>query len=227
MTATGTPSPPSSSPARTSWRRCSDPAISTSARSRKRSRRPRSRARQRDHRPGRASRTRSGGCSRSSSTCSSRATTSTPPASTASCRWSRDDERPSEVLTHDVLRGAKGRQVRPKSAGQKRYIDAIEQQRHHVRHRPRRHRQVVARRGDGGQGAAGQAGAADHPHPAGRRGRGAARLPARRPDGQDRPVPAPAVRRALRHGRARGRRSACSNARPSRSPRWRSCAGAR
>ncbi len=36
-----------------------------------------------------------------------------------------DDERPSEVLTHDVLRGAKGRQVRPKSAGQKRYIDAI------------------------------------------------------------------------------------------------------
>ena len=38
-----------------------------------------------------------------------------------------DDERPSEVLTHDVLRGAKGRQIRPKSAGQKRYIDAIEQ----------------------------------------------------------------------------------------------------
>ncbi|WP_116998894.1 PhoH family protein [Desertimonas flava] len=38
----------------------------------------------------------------------------------------RDNERPSEVLTHDVLRGAKGRQVRPKSAGQKRYIDAIE-----------------------------------------------------------------------------------------------------
>jgi phosphate starvation-inducible PhoH-like protein len=38
----------------------------------------------------------------------------------------RDHERPSEVLTHDVLRGAKGRQIRPKSAGQKRYIDAIE-----------------------------------------------------------------------------------------------------
>ena len=37
----------------------------------------------------------------------------------------RDHERPSEVLTHDVLRGAKGRQIRPKSAGQKRYIDAI------------------------------------------------------------------------------------------------------
>jgi len=35
------------------------------------------------------------------------------------------DERPSEVLTHDVLRGARGRPVRPKSSGQKRYIDAI------------------------------------------------------------------------------------------------------
>jgi phosphate starvation-inducible PhoH-like protein len=36
-----------------------------------------------------------------------------------------DDERPSEILTQDVLRGARGRQIRPKSAGQKRYIDAI------------------------------------------------------------------------------------------------------
>lgn len=37
----------------------------------------------------------------------------------------RADERPSEVLTHDVLRGSKGRHVRPKTAGQKRYVDAI------------------------------------------------------------------------------------------------------
>ncbi|HEY5874066.1 MAG TPA: PhoH family protein [Ilumatobacteraceae bacterium] len=37
----------------------------------------------------------------------------------------RADERPSEVLTDQVLRGAKGRSVRPKTAGQKRYIDAI------------------------------------------------------------------------------------------------------
>ena len=35
------------------------------------------------------------------------------------------DERPSEVLTTEVLRAAKGRRVRPKTAGQKRYIDAI------------------------------------------------------------------------------------------------------
>ena len=29
------------------------------------------------------------------------------------------------MLTHEVLRSAKGRTVRPKTAGQKRYIDAI------------------------------------------------------------------------------------------------------
>jgi phosphate starvation-inducible PhoH-like protein len=37
----------------------------------------------------------------------------------------RADERPSEVLTAEVLRSARGRTVRPKSAGQKRYVDAI------------------------------------------------------------------------------------------------------
>jgi phosphate starvation-inducible PhoH-like protein len=35
------------------------------------------------------------------------------------------DERPSEVLTAEVLRSRKGRSVRPKTAGQKRYVDAI------------------------------------------------------------------------------------------------------
>jgi phosphate starvation-inducible PhoH-like protein len=35
------------------------------------------------------------------------------------------DERPSEVLSADVVRGAKGRMVRPKTSGQKRYVDAI------------------------------------------------------------------------------------------------------
>lgn len=37
----------------------------------------------------------------------------------------RSDERPSEVLTHQVLRGSRGRHVRPKTAGQKKYVDAI------------------------------------------------------------------------------------------------------
>ncbi len=35
------------------------------------------------------------------------------------------DERPSEVLSTDVLRGSRGRMVRPKTSGQKRYVEAI------------------------------------------------------------------------------------------------------
>jgi phosphate starvation-inducible protein PhoH and related proteins len=38
----------------------------------------------------------------------------------------RADERPSEVLTAEVLRSARGRSVRPKTSGQKRYADAIQ-----------------------------------------------------------------------------------------------------
>ncbi len=37
----------------------------------------------------------------------------------------RQNERPAEVLTTEVLRPARGRPVRPKSSGQKRYVDAI------------------------------------------------------------------------------------------------------
>jgi len=37
----------------------------------------------------------------------------------------RANERPSEVLTTEVLRAAKGKPVRPKTSGQKRYVDAI------------------------------------------------------------------------------------------------------
>jgi phosphate starvation-inducible PhoH-like protein len=37
----------------------------------------------------------------------------------------RADERPSEVLTAQILRTARGASIRPKSSGQKRYVDAI------------------------------------------------------------------------------------------------------
>ena len=86
-------------------------------------------------------------------------------------------EKPSEILTHQVLRGVKGRQVKPKTAGQKRYIDTISQNVITFGLGPGGYRQVVARRGDGGAGAAEQAGAADHPHPSRGGGGGAARLP--------------------------------------------------
>ena len=36
------------------------------------------------------------------------------------------DEKPSEVLTADILKSARGSRIRPKTAGQKRYVDAIE-----------------------------------------------------------------------------------------------------
>jgi phosphate starvation-inducible PhoH-like protein len=35
------------------------------------------------------------------------------------------DERPSEVLAHTVLRAGSGQAVRPKTSGQKRYVDAV------------------------------------------------------------------------------------------------------
>jgi phosphate starvation-inducible PhoH-like protein len=37
-----------------------------------------------------------------------------------------NDLRPSEVLRHEVVRGQKGRAIRPSTAGQKRYTDAID-----------------------------------------------------------------------------------------------------
>jgi phosphate starvation-inducible PhoH-like protein len=37
----------------------------------------------------------------------------------------KEGDRPSEVLTSEVLKSSRGRTVRPKTAGQKRYVDAI------------------------------------------------------------------------------------------------------
>ena len=96
-----------------------------------------------------------------------------------------------------------------------------------VRHRPGRHRQDVPRDGAGGRGAARARGRADHPDAPRGRGRRAARLPARRHDGEGRPVPAPALRRALRHARPRQGEQPRWSAARSRWRRSRSCAAAR
>jgi len=48
-----------------------------------------------------------------------------PASVTRTIEMVKADERPSEVLTSEVLRAAKGRTIRPKSTGQKRYVDAI------------------------------------------------------------------------------------------------------
>ena len=48
-----------------------------------------------------------------------------PTSVTRTIEMVKADERPSEVLAAEVLRSARGRPVRPKTSGQKRYIDAI------------------------------------------------------------------------------------------------------
>jgi phosphate starvation-inducible PhoH-like protein len=48
-----------------------------------------------------------------------------PAAVTRTIDMVKADERPSEVLTAEILRSSRGRTVRPKSSGQKRYVDAI------------------------------------------------------------------------------------------------------
>ncbi len=47
------------------------------------------------------------------------------PSIRRSIEMMRENERPSRVLTDEIMRGAKGKPVRPKTAGQKRYVDAI------------------------------------------------------------------------------------------------------
>lgn len=38
----------------------------------------------------------------------------------------RQDEKPSSILTHEILRADRGRVIRPKSSGQKSYVEAID-----------------------------------------------------------------------------------------------------
>ena len=107
------------------------------------------------------------------------------------------------------------------------YLKDIHEPRHHVRHRPRGHRQDLSRGGLRRRCARARRGQAHRARAAGGRGGRAAGLPARRPRAEGRPVPAPALRRAVRpHGLRQGRRS-CSSAARSRSRRSPTCAGAR
>jgi phosphate starvation-inducible PhoH-like protein len=100
------------------------------------------------------------------------------------------EERPADVLSLSILSG-RGRTIRPKTLNQKRYVDAID---NHT---------IVFGIGPAGTGKTYLAMAkADHPDPSGGRGGGAARLPARHAQRQDRPLPAAALRRAARHGRS-------------------------
>jgi hypothetical protein len=99
--------------------------------------------------------------------------------------------------------------------------------RHHLRHRPGRHRQDLPRRRLRRRRLRARPGQPHRADPAGGRGRRAAGFPARRPGAEDRPLPAPALRRALRPDGLRKGRASCSRSRTSKSRRWPTCAGAR
>ena len=68
---------------------------------------------------------RSASCSTSWSCCSSAATRSRSASIRRTIDMVKADESPSEVLTAELLRTYRGGRVRPKTSGQKRYVDAI------------------------------------------------------------------------------------------------------
>ena len=82
----------------------------------------------------------------------------------------KEDLRPSQVLSAEVARSSRGRRVHPKTAGQKRYADAIFEPRSHLRHRPGRDRQVLPRGRPCGASPPGEGGDPDNPDAAGGRG---------------------------------------------------------
>ena len=153
---------------------------------------------------------------------------STPPNIGRTIDMVQADERPSRGAHRPrSSESAQGRMVRPKTSGQKRYVDAI------------RDNIITFGIGPAGTGKswlavamavqALQAKQVDRiilTRPAVEAGERLG-LPARRPHGQGRPVPAPALRRPLRHGRRRGRAPSSSSGAPSRSRRSPSCAAAR
>ena len=122
--------------------------------------------------------------------------------------WCEPTRRPAEVLTTEVLRPARGRPVRPKSSGQKKYVDAI------------RENVITFGVGPAGTGKswlavamavqALQSKEVDRiilTRPAVEAGERLGFLPGDLMAKVD-PVPAPAVGRAARHGRHRERRQA-------------------
>ena len=127
-------------------------------------------------------------------------------------------ERQAAQLRQEA-RCAQGRQPAPLPGGHR-------AQRPGLRHRPGGHRQDLPGGGHGRLRAPGQAGQPHHPDPAGGGGRRAAGLPSRHASGEGRPLPAPPLRRPLRHARRGQGGQAAGADRRSRSRRWPSCAAA-
>nr|BFE75825.1 hypothetical protein GCM10020092_091260 [Actinoplanes digitatis] len=131
-------------------------------------------------------------------------------------------ERPAEVLTLNIL-SRRGKTIRPKTLGQKRYVDAIDEN------------TIVFGIGPAGTGKtylamakavqalmAKQVSRIILTRPAVEAER-AARLPARHAQREDRPVPAAALRRPARHARPRVDPAPDAGSARSRSPRSPTC----
>ena len=129
----------------------------------------------------------------------------------------------------DVFLTGRGRGSRPKTLGQKRYVDAIRAAHRHVRDRPGRHRQDLPARRDRrarrSQEQAGRRASSSRGRPS-RRASGSGSCPATLYEKID-PYMQPAVRRAVRDDWAPTRCRGSWSAGPSRSRRSRSCAAAR
>ena len=92
-----------------------------------------------------------------------------------------NEEHINDIARDVLCVTAKGKPIKPKTLGQKRYVDAIKKN------------TITLGIGPG------QAGQPHHPHPPGGGGRRAAGLPARRSAEQGGPLSAAPVRRPLRH----------------------------
>ena len=114
----------------------------------------------------------------------------------------RIGESPAEVLSLDIL-SRRGKTIRPKTLNQKRYVDAIDANTIVFGIGPAGTGKTYLAMAKAVQALQAKHGQPDHPDPAGGRGGGAAGLPAGHAEREDRPVPAPAVRRAARHDRPR------------------------
>ena len=119
-----------------------------------------------------------------------------------------DEAHDVREIFDDVVWRHRGKKIAPKTVIRSTTSTRCAGEHDHVRHRPRRHRQDLPRDGARRRRAVRAAGRAHHPHAPGGRGGRAARLPAGRPAREGRPVPAPAVRRAVRHARPRPPRRA-------------------
>ena len=140
--------------------------------------------------------------SSTSSSSSSRAATRSAPTVDAVLRCARPGRgRPRRVRRRRLA------PPRQEDRAEDRHAEALRRRdpgvHRHVRDRPGRHRQDLPGDGARGRRAVRAPGRPDHPHAARGRGRRAARLPAGRHAREGRPVPAAAVRRALRHARRR------------------------